>query len=63
MPLNCPLIIHTIWRIDSKVDGNIRDAFIFASHSIGFIFNLLAHGIKVRKHTTLAVQKFSIFYN
>jgi len=48
---------NTIWRVDTKVDGNGGYALICSSDSVCLCFNLQSDIIKVCKLLSFTVQK------
>ena len=47
-------------RVNTKVDGNVRDAFVFARNTVGFVLYFFPNSNKIGKNTTLAVDEFCI---
>lgn len=41
------VFIHTMWRIDPKVDWNVGDTLVGTSNTICFCLNLLTYLVKV----------------
>lgn len=53
--------LHTMWRINSQINGYVGYPFVAACNTICLIFDFLPHQIEICELLPLCVYKFCIF--
>ena len=50
-----------MWRVDSKVDGRVADAFVGSGDAVRLGLDFQADGVEVRQDGAFVVQELGIF--